>query len=946
MALRETTVELDVIVNADPLHDLNQQINELNQNTINNLGGSVQHITNITNNYFDESIHIINSLNSSYSNFHNTQNNNSDRHGDGINDLRGTYEFLDDHAAAMLENMRRGWRINSAAMAPFLGDLIEARHRFFQLALYSDRFTGTNQEFMGTIDEMGAQLRAAQDAMINNSVQARQQFYEQVGLMRTMSTQASKISANYERMGNPFYNINRGGLAAADAMNRLANRGRAASVALSLLGPTASMKQLRDMTQMINQGLMRFQMVAMGAAITSYFLYGALHKAAMGNKEYEKTFKTMVANLRKAFQPMVDAFIAVMVPVYRFINAIALLMIKFNEAHPLLAKVLQGILMLIPALTLLLSPLAIGVGLSAGFLAAWGFVWTIIGPVVTGLAAMSATVWLVAAAIVVGTTVLVRLWKTNEQFRDSVVSAWNTVKEKGLEVFGWLVTFVAPAIEMLKNYFSELSGAIKAAFSGDFSQLGTIFASIFLTIISILVGGIPGLIIAASRFLPAISDGIMSNSSVISLAITNVSNKIVEFLTNELPKFVTMGSGIIIKLVQGVTTALPQIVNALVNIITMIIPLFTSMLPVLISAGMQIIQALITGIVQILPVLNQTFIMLLMTVVNLIASQLPIIVAAGIQVLMALINGIIQVLPMLINAFINIIISVVNLIIANLPMIIDAGIQILMALINGIVQVLPVLIAAAIDLIMQITNALIANLPTIISAGMQILQSLIDGIIQVLPLLIAAALTLILALAKGIIENLPQIWSAGIQILEMLIKGIVSLVGQLMSTAKNDIIDPLVQKFKDIDLMQVGADIMNGLLSGISSMAGAVWDKVSGIASDVKNAFTSALSIKSPSRVFMEYGMNTFQGYGIGMQKEEDHIRSITNDMANIPMNYKPEQPVNASTSRNSSSIVFSPNITVTTSGGSDTNIKQQVKEAMEESYSLWTTLYDPEVAY
>ncbi|MCM3598717.1 hypothetical protein M4D55_23440 [Metabacillus idriensis] len=973
MALRETTIELDIIVNSDPLHELNQQINELNQSTANNLGGSIQHVTNITNNYFNESINLVNSLNSSYSDFHNTQTNNSNNHANSVNDLYSQYDYLDAHAAAMLQNMHHGWAMNSSAMAPFLGDLIEARHRFFQLALYSDEFTGSNQQFMGTLDEMAQQLKAAQDAMINNSVKARQKLYEQVALMRNMTTQAARVSDTYRQLGNPFYSINQGGLAVANTLTRMANRGQAASVALRMLGPNASMKELRDRIQQINTGLGAMPTVAIGAAFAAFFLYGALHKAAMANKEYEDSFTIMIKNLRKAVQPMVDAFIAMMVPIYNFINAIALLMIKFNEAHPLLAKVLQGIVMLIPALTLLLLPLGLGIGVMAGYAAAWGFLGRMIMPVVTFVMAMSASVWLVSAAIVVAVVVLTRLWKTNENFRNSVMNVIEHIKAFGMVLLNlgryfaaiiadgdhmndWLTHLPAPlqnavllmgtALSILRDHFIKLWDAVKLAFTGDFSQIGAIFQALFPTIIGILVGGIPGLILAASRFLPAISDGIMSNSSVISLTITNVANSIVSFLTNEMPKFITIGSGIVIKLVQGITTALPQIVNAMVNIITMMIPLITSMLPVLIQAGTQIIQALINGIILILPVLVQTFITIILTIVNLIISQLPTIIAAGIQILMALINGIIQVLPFLINAFINIILAVVNLIIANLPLIIDAGIKILMALVDGIVQVLPVLIQAAINLIMQIVNALIANLPQIISAGMKILQSLIDGIIQVLPLLIAAALTLILALAKGIIENLPKIWDAGVQILEMLIKGIVSLVGQLLSTAKSDIIDPLVNAFKEIDLMQVGVDIMNGLLSGISSMAGTVYDKVAGIAADVGNAFKKMLDINSPSRVFMEYGVNTFQGYNIGMQKEGKNVEAVTKDMANIPLSYTPESSVSSTSSRSSSSVVFSPTIQITTSEGSQGNIKQQVKEAMDEAYSYFQTVYDTGVEY
>nr|WP_206774643.1 tail length tape measure protein [Bacillus cereus group sp. N8] len=39
---------------------------------------------------------------------------------------------------------------------------------------------------------------------------------------------------------------------------------------------------------------------------------------------------------------MRDVFAAVMIPIYNFISAIADLIIKFNEAHPVLARFIKG----------------------------------------------------------------------------------------------------------------------------------------------------------------------------------------------------------------------------------------------------------------------------------------------------------------------------------------------------------------------------------------------------------------------------------------------------------------------------------------------------------------------------------------------------------------------------------------------------------------------------
>lgn len=54
---------------------------------------------------------------------------------------------------------------------------------------------------------------------------------------------------------------------------------------------------------------------------------------------------------------------------------------------------------------------------------------------------------------------------------------------------------------------------------------------------------------------------------------------------------------------------------------------------------------------------------------------------------------------------------------------------------------------------------------------------------------------------------------------------------------------------KNIDLKQIGMDIIKGLISGIDAMATKVWEKVTSIADGIKKSLTKALDIHSPSRV-------------------------------------------------------------------------------------------------
>jgi phage-related protein len=369
---------------------------------------------------------------------------------------------------------------NMQGMMPFQKQLLETRKKMYGLAMSMHEFSGTNAEFMAQVQQLGKEYKKANDALLNANNLAKVSLIQTAGQMMNMTTQAKRISENYDRMGNALYKVNQAGLAVADRMNQIANNGNAAVLALRMLGPTASMKDLLNMQRMITQGLMRFQMVALAATVSSAMLYGGLHEAAKkANAEYAKSFEEMMAALRQAFQPMVEVFAEVMTHVYKFVTVIANMIIKFNEAHPVLAKMIQGFLMLIPALTLILSPLAIGIGLFNGMLAAWNSIWMLIGPLVTGLAAMSATVWVVAGAIVGLVTVGVLLYKNWDQVKAFLLQTWETIKSAALAIWEGIKAGLAAAWEGIKTVAMTVWEGIKAYFTTMLSIYVTIFSAVW-----------------------------------------------------------------------------------------------------------------------------------------------------------------------------------------------------------------------------------------------------------------------------------------------------------------------------------------------------------------------------------------------------------------------------------------------------------------------------------
>lgn len=422
------------------------------------------------------------------------------------NDMRNMAASMGTSTAQMSRNfrdmsseMREAYRAQTESMRPFREQQREVEFGFFNMARGMQNYQGTTREFMGELLEMGNTQRRVNDSMMAADRMRLTGFIQGVATMLARSAASDKIAANFRRMGNPLYTVNNGLLRVSAGLEGIARRGTPAVLALEMLGPTANMKQLADMTRLITQGLMRFTSVALAATIVNVMMFSALHKAAMDSVPgYKAALEEMTAAVRKAFQPMVDVFGAVMTKIYNLITWVANLAIAFNEAHPFLAKVIQGFLMLIPLLTLILSPLAVGIGLFMGMRAAFAAVWMLIGPLVTGLAAMMGTVLIVAAAIAILVAVLVLLWKKNEAFRDGVISIWNSIKtaaiaiwmmiyEQGIKpAIAAIVTFVNDQMEKVRAFWAQNGEQIKQAASNVWNVIKAVINVVMIAIMAIM----------------------------------------------------------------------------------------------------------------------------------------------------------------------------------------------------------------------------------------------------------------------------------------------------------------------------------------------------------------------------------------------------------------------------------------------------------------------------
>ncbi|MFA2694780.1 carbamoyl-phosphate synthase [Bacillus mycoides] len=999
-------------------------------------------------------------------------------------DITRGYTQVSQAHMDMMNEMKNASHQQKAGMQGIREAQIEAQYGYFQLAQSQGQYTGSMGDLLANINEIGKAQKKANDQQINGNKMAMMSMYQTIGYLNSASTSASRAQKNLTTMNNPLYNTSRLALTALDSIEKIANTGSPQQLALEFLGANASVKEYNDFMRDLGAQLMALPVVFGIAAAGAAKFYGALHGRAMEeNTKYAEAYKNMIEKLAKAFEPMVQAFASVMTPIYNFIARMAELVIQFNEAHPTLAKFIQGMMMLVPALMVVLTPLALGIGYFKGLRAILFAVKPILMPIAKGFAFMSGPAWLIAAAIAGVVVGFKHFYTTSETFRNAIDGCIGAVKNFGSNIislgkylfwtsvdgdhlndwlshlpeswrgaaeavggfvskihgsissmFGVIIQFgsdlmqlgsylthvaitgdsfadvisklppsvqglanaIAPAlvavnsfgqailasgkyffwaaadgdyyndwlshlpaswqnvalavgtflssmnasltatfgpltqlgtafsnlgnyllsvvstgnlmngwlnmmpvgfqtagvlignaILIIKTAISSLVEAIRLAMGGDASQLGQIFATILPSLITMLIGGLPALLITAMRFLPTIVEGINTMMPGLTSTITNVITSMVNMIVTYLPQFLQQGIGILTKVIEGIVQVLPQVITTLVDVATQMINSFVNiigtLLPVILDAGIKILMAVIDGIVKSLPQIIDAGIKVMNTLIESIVKILPQIIDAGIKILMALIDGIVKILPNLIDTAIMLVTKICDMIMQNLPKLLDAGIKILMAIIDGIIKILPSLIEAGIKIIVKLVEILIQNLPKLIDAGVKILTALIEGIIKILPKLIETGLKLIVEIAKTIISNLPQILSAGVQILKMLIEGIVSMVGSLLSTIGKEVIGGITKSFSDAGkwLVTAGKNIITGLTNGITSKIDDAVNSVKKVGGRIKDAVTGFFDIHSPSRLM--YGMGEFvtEGLANGIVSLSSYAVKETERMAN-----------------------------------------------------------------
>lgn len=283
-----------------------------------------------------------------------------------------------------------------------------------------------------------------------------------------------------------------------------------------------------------------------------------------------------------------------------------------------------------------------------------------------------------------------------------------------------------------------------------------------------------------------------------------------------------------------------------------------------------------------------------------LAENAPTLITASTTVLTSIIQSLAQsapslinsILPSLLNGFFGLINALVSTIPTLVPELVQGAITLFLGLIDGLNDVIGQLMPMLPSLIKQITDTLIENLPAIIEGGFQLLTGLITGLTKCTPDLINAIIALIPVITDSLTENLPALVKAGMELIVALAQGLPTAIPAIID-ALPDIISAIIDGFKEVDWLDLGANILKGILNGLVSAVSGIWSVVEDVGSAIIDGFCDFFDIHSPSRVMAKkVGQYLPSGIAVGMEDTADEpvneAQAIVDSVAGVSAEMDP----------------------------------------------------------
>lgn len=447
----------------------------------------------------------------------------------------------------------------------------------------------------------------------------------------------------------------------------------------------------------------------------------------------------------------------------------------------------------------------------------------------------------------------VYLWKTNEKFRDIVLSVWESIQSAAVVTAAAFKT----ATESISVFLESMSiGAVNGFNTAmDWTEDAVKRASKQLGII----GG------HVSDFVGTLKTGAINAFNTAIEWLSNTTRTVIDFLT-DLKESIDI-KGVIASVIGPLTTiatlflglaspigwaikgfallatqtsifqdmlsmfagdmSFGQFVNNVATEIANLITVMAESAAEMITKGAEMITGFIEGMAQKLPEIIQIGTDAITNFVEGLSTSIATIAPIAIGVVTTFIEKIAETIPLIAETGVGIIVTLIESIVTALPLVLGVAVQIITTLIQTVATMIPLLIETGVMILITIIEAIVTNLPLLIETYMQIVLSLVDTILMMIPIIIETVIQLVMTIIDTILTMLPLLMETYIMLMQTLIETIITMLPLIIDTILMlimTIIETLVENLPLI--IDAGIQILTALINGIISILPALIESI------------------------------------------------------------------------------------------------------------------------
>lgn len=615
--------------------------------------------------------------------------------------------------------------------------------------------------------------------------------------------------------------------------------------------------------------------------------------SGLGNNE--ANIKTLMENMKQTIITFKDNVVRVLgtiwdnLPVDGWVKWAALIIGTVGPVIFALGTLITWVGNVVSALSTIGSAISSVVGFfSSGSTAASGLGAAFSGLSVGALATFAA---IVAAVAMVGAA-LIDLWNNNENFRSQVIAIWETIKSAITNAVQAIVSFVMSIWGQLTSFWNENHALIM--------QTATTYWNMFKGMIENVMNAI----------LPVVQTGLNLLITLFSTSwqmITTVISTVIEVILN----IIKMGMQILQGDWSGAWETFKTILSTVWEGIKSLVSIGINAIGPIIQAGIQFILAIWNAAWALLAVPFQALWALLQQIAGGAMSAISGVISAGIAVIQSIWSAAWTVIQTVFSTVWNTIMSILSPIMAGISSIISSTLSAISAIWNAIWTGIQAVLAGVLAAIVGLVTGNFSQVQSAITSIMSAIQATISAIWNAILSLISSVLSAIASTVSSTWSAIQSIVSSAMSSVQSIISSAWSAVRSAVTSAMSSIQSAITSGFSAVvsavtsagqriisavrsafsgalsaargfvgQAASVGSQLISGFVSGVTSAAGKLISAVKGAVSNAINGAKALLGIKSPSRVFRQFGIYTDKGFIIGIDSKADQVARSMRYMA------------------------------------------------------------------